>query len=264
MPVISGRRTLDDVAAWALRATIFGRMYATAYPTGNGPSEISQCLDNLWRCSAEVARLDGELQASLRRNEDLQRKGREFRAQVGRRIEDLSREQSRLKREIASASVDLNRLKEEYEQASDELERAREIIASVDKGRDEMPDDLRQAYETAGAAAARRQGRAEAVAKVESKIKKWQTECDRIDDQLIEYRRQLDRHSAGIEDDLESGRRRLAEKVQERESVAVTLTNSAQLLTDHFRNRSEVSAIFAELSEFERVSEIAPPPHARS
>ncbi len=248
---------LDEVAHWALKATIFGRMVATSYPNGGAPDKVAESLNDLWRLAAASTRLEGELQGERRRNDELERRGRDFRAQMGRRIEDLSREESRLKREIAAAMVDLNRLRDEYERAGRELIQARSVIASIDKGRDEMTAELRAAYETTGAAAARRQARAEAVAKVEAKIQKWQDECDRIDTQLGEYRKQLDNHSSAIEDDLESGRRRLATKVQERDNYATSLSNASDHLVKHFSNRRECRTLLEELRELNRVTTVS-------
>ena len=248
---------VGDVAQWALKATIFGRMVARSYPGGVGPQKVMTALENLWRGTASITRLDGELQAEVKRNEGLQRRGRDFRAQVGRRIEDLAREQSRLKREIAAASEDLARLRTEYERAGQELARARTIISSIDKGRDEMTDELRRAYEMAGAAAAKRQARAEAVAKVDTKIRKWQEECDRIDAQLKEYRGHLESQSSTIDDDIETGRERLTNKLQEREDFNEALTQTCNFLAEHFRDRPECKSLIDELKDLDRVSEVA-------
>lgn len=245
---------LDEVAQWALKATMFGRMVARAYPNGGGPKKVMESIENIWRLAAATTRMDGELQAEAKRNEDLERRGREFRAQVGRRIEDLSREESRLRREIAAANEDLRRLQKEYENAGDALAKARSTIASVDKGRDEMTEELRKAYEMAGAAAARRQARAEAVTKVEAKIRKWQEECERIDAQLVEFRNQLDRQSSTVEDDLATGRQRLAAKVQEREGYSIALEEAASFMLDHFRGRPECTTLVDELKEFDRAT----------
>lgn len=250
---------IDEAASWALKATIFGRMVARAYPNGGGPQSVSESLDQLWRLAAATTRLDGELHAEVKRNESLQKRGRDFRAQVGRRIEDLSREESRLKREIAAAASEVERLRREYSQATEELAAARTTIASIDKGRDEMTDELRRAYEMAGAAAARRQARAEAVAKVESKLAKWQEECDSIDTQLVEYRNQLDKQSSTIEDDLAAGRQRLVAKAQERESYAAKLFEAAQVLNAHFRDRPECHSLIEELHELEKVGKMHRP-----
>ncbi|MDJ0764771.1 MAG: protein kinase [Myxococcota bacterium] len=247
-------RAINEVSQWALKASIFGRMVARAYPNGGSPKKVAESLDDIWRLAAATTRLDGELQAEAKRNEDLERRGRDFRAGVGRRIEDLSREQSRLNREIAAANQDLERLREEYERAGEELTKARSTIASVDKGRDEMTDELRHAYEMAGAAAARRQARAEAVAKVEAKIRKWQDECDRIEEQLVEFRRQLDRQSATVEDDLESGRNRLAAKVGERDGYSEALDAAANYLTEHFQDRPECRTLMEELYELNQAT----------
>jgi serine/threonine-protein kinase len=253
---------LNEVATWALRATVFGRMVATAYP-GGGPQRAMEAIDSIWRLAAASTRIDGEIQAEATRTDDTRRRSKDFAAQLGRRIEDLSREESRLRREIAAATVDINRLREDYARASAELADARAIISNIDKGRDEMTEGLRRAYEAAGAAAARRQARAEAVAKVESKIKKWQEDCERIDNQLVEYREQLDSHASVIEDDLESGRQRLIVKAQERDSYRTALEAAAAFLIEHFRGRPECASLFDELDDLERssiVTDLGPPP----
>jgi serine/threonine-protein kinase len=251
---------LNLVASWALKATVFGRMVATAYAGGGGPEKVMEAVDNIWRLAAASTRLEGELAAEASRNDNMQRRGREFTAQVGRRIEDLSREESRLKREVAAATVDLNRHKEDYERANQELLDARKIIASIDKGRDEMTEQLRGAYERAGAAAARRQARAEAVAKIEAKMRKWQEDIERIDAQLGEYRKQLERQSSTIEDDFEAARQRLAAKMQERGAYSKSLEDAATFLTEHFRGRPECATVFQELEDLDKSSIVAEPP----
>jgi serine/threonine-protein kinase len=232
-------------------------MVARAYPSGDAPEKASEALDNIWRLAAASTRLDGELHALGKRNEDLQKQERDFRAQVGRRIEDLAREQSRLKREIATATTDLQRLQTDYNQASGELKTARKVISSADKGRDEMTIELRSAYEMAGAAAAKRQARGEAITKVESKIAKWQAECDRIAAQLVEFRSQLDKRTTSGEDDLEEGRKHLAEKLQERDANAASLLDATSYLLDHFNDRSECKSLVDELAELDRATQVS-------
>ena len=249
--------TLDEAAQLALRATIFGRMVARAYPTGAVPDKATEALESLWRLAATTTRLDVELQIAGKRNEDLQKQGRDFRAQVGRRIEDLSREQSRLKREIATATTDLNRLQADYAKASEELATARKVISSADKGRDEMTSELRKAYETAGAAAAKRQARGEAVEKVKAKIAKWQAECDSIDAQLAEFRGQLDQQSVTGEDDLEEGRKQLAEKLQERDDNAAALAEATAYLVEHFSDQPECKSLLDELADLDRATQVS-------
>ncbi|MBN2803506.1 MAG: protein kinase [Deltaproteobacteria bacterium] len=250
---------LNNVAAWALKATVFGRMVATSYPGGAGPSQVMKSIESIWKLAAASTRLDGELQAAARSNERLHGRSKDFAAQVGRRIEDLSREKSRLEREITSASEDLERLKEDFENADSELKEARKIIASIDKGRDEMNIHLRNAYEKAGAMAARRQARSEAVLKVEAKMEKWQEELTNIDSQLAEYKEQLDKNSSSIDDDLVDARRRLAAKVKERDTYTRKLEESADFLKSHFTGRPECTELFKELEELDRNSILIEP-----
>jgi chromosome segregation ATPase len=137
------------------------------------------------------------------------------------------------------------------------LKTARKVIASADKGRDEMTGELRTAYEMAGAAAAKRQSRSEAVAKVEAKIAKWQGECDQIDAQLVEFRSQLDKQATSAEDDLEEGRKNLADKLQERDIHAASLAEATDYLIHHFSDRPECNSLIEELAELDRATQIS-------
>jgi len=215
-----------------------------------------ESIESIWRLVAASTRLAGELHVQAKQNDDLQCKGRDFTAQIGRKIEDLSREQSRLRREVAAATVDLNRLKNDYNKANKELNESRKIIASIDKGRDEMTEGLRKAYETAGSAAARRQSRAEAVTKVEAKIKKWNDDIEQIEAQLSEYREQLEHQPSSVDTDLEAGRQRLAAKSQERDSYSAALADAADFLAAHFKNKTECTELFTDLEEIDRGSVI--------
>ena len=241
---------MEGVAAWAYKASLFGRMVARAYPGRKAPAEIDAAIDNLWRLSAASTRLEGEIMAQIRKNDLLEQRAREFRAQVGRKIEDLSRESSRLRREISEATVELARLKEEYEAAVVELTEARGIISNYDKERDEAHDDLRKAYERAGASAARKQSRADAINKVESKISKWTGEVEQIESQINEYRVQLIRHSDAVEDDLQSGRNHVTDKAKENTGYEEEMKTAEQLLNEHFRQRNDCTTLVDELAAF--------------
>jgi chromosome segregation ATPase len=120
-----------------------------------------------------------------------------------------------------------------------------------------MTEQLRGAYERAGAAAARRQARAEAVAKIEAKMRKWQEDIER---QLVEYRKQLERQSSSNDGDFEAGRQRLAAKMQERGAYSKSLADAATFLTEHFRGRTECAALFQELEDLDKSSIVAEPP----
>jgi len=251
---------MEGVAAWAYKASLFGRMVARAYSGGKSPEEIGKAIDDLWRLSAAATRLEGEIMAQIKKNESLEQRAREFRAQVGRKIEDLSRESSRLQREMSEASVDLSRLKEEHDKSSTELNEARQVILRVDKDRDEMHEDLRKAYERAGAAAAKKQSRAEAISKVERKINKWSEEVKQIESQIDEYRLQLIRHSDAVEDDLQAGRSRVADKAKENAKFEQELKDAADLLTDHFRHRNDCTTLVDELLAFDEAMMLAKNP----
>src|SRR5262249_1866736 len=107
------------VIEWASRAALFARMVSRAYPAGNSPAEIGQSLSQMWDLAARANKLEGEVASYPRKLEALERRGRALRAEIGRKVEELAHEESRVMRE---AAVD-----------ADDVEKVRGELAAADK-----------------------------------------------------------------------------------------------------------------------------------
>src|SRR6187399_2609667 len=136
------------VAEWAGRAGLFSRMLTRAYPGGNAPPEIKQALATVWDVAAKATALEGEIASHTRKLEALERRGRALRAEIGRKVEELAHEESRVLREAAAYG-------EEEEAARRELGRAEQIaeerVANADRA-ERAGAGTRAIYEQAGAA----------------------------------------------------------------------------------------------------------------
>src|SRR5262245_9196194 len=90
------------VVEWPTRAGLFARMVSRAYPSGNAPPEVTQSLNQLWDLSAKASNLEGEIASHTRKLEALERRGRALRAEIGRKVEELAHEESRVLREASA------------------------------------------------------------------------------------------------------------------------------------------------------------------
>ena len=90
------------VGEWGTRAGLFARMVSRAYPSANAPPEITQGLSSIWEVAAKANHLEGEVASHTRKLEALERRGRALRAEIGRKVEELAHEESRVLREAAA------------------------------------------------------------------------------------------------------------------------------------------------------------------
>ena len=136
------------VVEWAGRAGLFARMVSRAYPSANAAPEVAQALATLWDLAAKASGLEGEVASHTRKLEALERRGRALRAEIGRKVEELAHEESRVLREAAAYG-------EEEEAARRELGRAEQIaeerVAIADRA-ERSGGGTRAIYEQAGAA----------------------------------------------------------------------------------------------------------------
>ena len=77
-------------------------MVSRAYPSGNAPPEVQTALAQAWDLAARANRLEGEVASHTRKLEALERRGRALRAEIGRKVEELAHEESRVLREAAA------------------------------------------------------------------------------------------------------------------------------------------------------------------
>src|SRR5688572_8247779 len=138
------------VAEWASRAGLFARMVTRAYPAANAPGEVTQAITTLWEVAAKASALEGEIASHTRKLEALERRGRALRAEIGRKVEELAHEESRVLREASAYA-------EEEEAARGEVTRAEQVARekrAVADQAERAGRATRDIFESAGAAAA--------------------------------------------------------------------------------------------------------------
>ncbi|MEB2310621.1 MAG: protein kinase [Sorangiineae bacterium] len=232
------------VSEWAGRTGLFARMVARAYPSGNAPPEISQGLDNLWQTCASANALEGEIASHARKLEALERRGRALRAEIGRKVEELAHEESRALRDAAAYG-------EEEESARRELvraqEQARELTAKADAA-EQAGRGTRTVYEQAGAAQAMAEAKRQWMQTREARRVGREATARDLRRQIEELRDQLARYAEAMEEDLASGREKVAARSREGLKYEKSFHESAALLGAHLKGRPECRDLMAELS----------------
>jgi len=199
------------VTEWASRAGTFSRMVSRAFPSGNAPAELAGALSVAWDLAAKASGLEGEIASHTRRLEALERRGRALRAEIGRKVEELAQEESRALRDAASYA-------EEEKAAHGELQRAdanaEEARARANEGERDRTA-TRAVYEQSGAAAALVEVKRQSLKSKETKRAAREATARNLRSQIEELRGQLARYAEALEEDLASGREKIAARTRE-------------------------------------------------
>jgi serine/threonine-protein kinase len=239
------------VQEWGTRAANFQRALARGYPNGKPPDEIQLAADTLWDLASRAARLEGELSSHSQKLDATEKRGRALRAEMGRKVEELAAEESRMLRE-----------------ATDWRDRARKVEGSVGAARQEFEEAtrranapevasfdavrLRQVFEALGAARAR--GEANQLHhdfQLSHATDKEKLAGD-LRRQIEELRKQLQRYSDALENDLSAGRDRIASRVKEALGFEKSFDECSTLMLAHLRDKPECRDVIEELVSGER------------
>jgi serine/threonine-protein kinase len=235
-------RTLP-VAEWATRASLFSRMAARAYPSGNTPPELAQALASIWEVTAKANGLEGEIASHTRKLEALERRGRALRAEIGRKVEELAQEESRALRDAAAYGEEEDAARRELVQAQ---QAAKEKVALADNA-DRSGVGTRAIYEAAGAAVAMVEAKRQWLQTREARRAGREATARDLRRQIEELRGQLARYAEALEEDLSSGREKVAAKARDGIKYERTFTDTSTLLTDHLKGKPECRDLMAEL-----------------
>jgi serine/threonine-protein kinase len=232
------------VAEWASRAGLFARMVTRAYPAANAPGEVTQAVTTLWDVAAKASSLEGEIASHTRKLEALERRGRALRAEIGRKVEELAHEESRVLREAAAYAEEETAAKQELVRAE---QAARERGAIADQA-ERTGQGNRSIFEAAGAA----------VAMVEAQKQWLKTRAERrtgreatagdLRRQIGELRDQLARYAEALEEDLSSGREKVALRTREGLKYEKAFSDAFSLLTNHLKGKPECRDLMNELN----------------
>jgi serine/threonine protein kinase len=231
------------VTEWASRAALFSRMVSRAYPAGNAAPDVTNALAQAWDLAARANRLEGEVASYTRKLEAQERRGRALRAEIGRKVEELAHEESRVLREAAADGEDVEKVRSELLQAERAAVAARQIADNA----------LRQGaydpsiFERAGAAAATAQAKREQLGRYEHKKNVREATARDLRRQIEELRAQLARYAEALEEDLMQSREKVAARTREGLAFEKAFNDVSNTMLNHLRNKPECRDLVTEL-----------------
>ncbi|HEY8090020.1 MAG TPA: protein kinase [Polyangiaceae bacterium] len=233
----------EGVIEWASRAALFSRMVSRAYPASNAPPEVQSASSQAWDLAARATRLEGEVASHTRKLEALERRGRALRAEIGRKVEELAHEESRTLRDLSAEQAEAARLKEALLQAERGAAQAKQAADAAAPG----TPQLRAVYERAGAAVAMVDAKREQLREHEQKAAAKDVQARDLRRQIEELRAQLARYAEALEEDLSSGREKVAARTREGVAYEKAFSECSILLLNHLKAKPEARDLLQEL-----------------
>jgi serine/threonine-protein kinase len=224
-----------NVTEWASRAGLFARMVARAYPSGNAPQEILSAMASGWDLAAKANALEGEIASYTRRLEALERRGRALRAEIGRKVEELAQEESRSLRDAAAYAEEEDASRREVTAAERQAE---ETMARADQ-LERTGQATRQVYEAAGASRAFVEVRRQWLKTRESKRMARESTAKDLRRQIEDLRGQLARYAEALEEDLSSGREKVAGRTREGLRFEEEFQKATSVIVSHLKGKPE-------------------------
>ncbi len=235
------------VVEWGTRAANFGRLLARGYPNGGAPPELQQSMTSMWDLAARASRLEGELATHSQKLDAIERRGRALRAEIGRKVEELAVEESRALREAATEKkrFTTGRAKEAEQRLQTALTRAEE--AERNGGRLNI-SLVRAIFEEVGAAQASIDALKLMEKESEARVSEKETLARDLRKQIEELRQQLKRYSESLENDLATGRERIAARVREALEYEKAFSNASAKMLGHLRDRPECHELLEQMA----------------
>ncbi len=234
------------VIEWASRAALFSRMASRAYPAGNAPPEVQAAVAQSWDLASRANKLEGEVASHTRKLEALERRGRALRAEIGRKVEELAHEESRVLRDAAAEQDEARRLKEQLAGAEKQAA-ATKTQADQATYQGLAPAAIRAIFERAGATAALVDAKREQLTEHEHKASVKDAQGRDLRRQIEELRAQLARYAEALEEDLSAGREKVAARTREGLAFEKSFSDVSALLLNHLKAKPEVRDLLQEL-----------------
>ncbi|MET0386088.1 MAG: protein kinase [Polyangiales bacterium] len=244
------------VQEWGTRAANYQRAIARGYPNGKPPQEIQEATDKLWDLALRASRLEGELASHSQKLDATEKRGRALRAEMGRKVEELAAEESRALREASDWRDRSKKVETTLAEARHELEEATKRANAKDVASYELPR-LRQLFEGLGAAKARAEAEQRHHEFQLGHAAERERQASDLRKQIDELRKQLQRYSDALENDLATGRDRIATRVKEALTFEKGFDEASTLLLQHLRDKPECRDLIEELVSGERERQLA-------
>jgi serine/threonine-protein kinase len=220
-------------------------MVTRAYPAANAPGEVTQAITTLWDVAAKASALEGEVASHTRKLEALERRGRALRAEIGRKVEELAHEESRVLREASAYAEEEAAAKQELVRAE---QAARERTAIADQA-ERTGQGNRAVFEAAGAALAMIEAQKQWLKTREVRRTAREATAGDLRRQIGELRDQLARYAEALEEDLNSGREKVALRTREGLKYEKAFTDAFSLLVNHLKGKAECRDLMNELTQ---------------
>jgi serine/threonine-protein kinase len=218
-------------------------MVSRAHPANNAPNDIQTALSQAWDLASRATRLEGEVASHTRKLEALERRGRALRAEIGRKVEELAHEESRALRELQAEQAEVTRLREALQQADRAAAQAK-TAADQASG---TSAQVRVVFERAGAATALVEAKREQLKQHEQKATQKEAQARDLRRQIEELRAQLARYAEALEEDLSSGREKVAARTREGIGYEKSFSDVSALLLNHLKAKPEARDLLQEL-----------------
>ncbi len=236
------------VVEWSKRAANFLRLVSRAYPNGRAPEKIAAAGDNMWDLAARASKLEGELASHAKKLEAIERRGRALRAEIGRKVEELSHEESRVARRAAEERERARRVKRAMTQATQAYEQAKPKVESAMSGGGDVAA-LRKIFEESGSLTGRVRALNEVLQEHEAKAASQEQTAESLRKQIKDLRAQLQRYGEALETDLATGRERIATRVREALSYEKAFSEASATLIAHLKDRPECRELLEEIGK---------------
>jgi serine/threonine-protein kinase len=233
------------VVEWSRTAANFLRAVARAYPDGNAPTEVQGASDQIWELASRASRLEGELESHSKKLETIEKRGRALRAEIGRKVEDLAGEESRALRDASSERDMLSQLILKRKRAQREHAAAQAEVQAAGTN----IERVRRGYETLGATRAQVEVLEGVARDYERRARSKEDVAAERRKQIEELRAQLKRYSEALENDLQTGRERIADRVREALKYEKAFGAASSLLLDHLRDKTECRELLEDIDK---------------
>ncbi len=231
------------VTEWASRAAVFTRMVSRVYSTKETPREVMAALSRAWDLAARASRLEGEVASLTRRLDALERRGRALRAEIGRRVEELAQEESRVMREAATHGEDVDRATGELGALLSAADAARrEAEAAQQSGQIHPP-----IFEQAGAARATADAKRQELGRYRARRDACESKAQGLRQQIEQLRSQLARHAEALEEDLARGRSQVVLRTREGLEFEKSFADVTERLLADLRDKPECRDLVQDL-----------------
>jgi len=236
------------VVEWSKRAANFLRLVSRAYPNGRAPEKIGQASENMWDLAARASKLEGELASHAKKLEAIERRGRALRAEIGRKVEELSHEESRVARRAAEERERARRIQRAIQQATQAHQQSAVKVDQVMGAGGDMAT-VRKVFEESGALAGRIRALNEVLKEHDAKATSQEQHASGLRKQITDLRAQLQRYGEALENDLSTGRERIATRVREALSYEKSFSEASATLISHLKGKPECRELLEEIAD---------------